>query len=239
MDDYYEQERTLHEYLGFHYPDGDPMAALLGERTPPLSERFPFAIRELWEPRPDGLALDVGAACGRMTLELAADYRYAIGLDLSKSLVRGAERVRREGRARYNSLVEGDIYLTHDVEVPCAGNAAFLVADAGVLPFSDGVFDTVIALNLIDRVPDPVAVVDELSRLVRPGGILIVASPFTWLPEFTRRENWMVGVETLRSKLDAGFDVDEARRMPFFIPHHARTGQLGVSIVVRARKRRS
>jgi len=237
MDDYYEQERTLHEYLGFHYPDGDPMAALLGERTPPLSERFPFAIRELWGSRPDGLALDVGAACGRMTLELAADHRHAIGLDLSKLLIRGAERVRREGRARYDSVVEGDIRLTHDVEVPCAGDAAFLVADAGLLPFSDGAFDTVIALNLIDRVPDPAAIVDELGRLVSADGILIVASPFTWLAEFTPREQWMVGVETLREQLGAKFDVDEARRMPFFIPHHARTGQLGVSIVVRARRK--
>lgn len=236
MDDYYEQERTLHEYLGFHYPDEDPLAALLGERTPPLAERFPFAIRELWEPRPEGLALDVGAACGRMTLELAADHRHAIGLDLSKLLVRGAERVRRDGRARYDSVVEGDIRLTHDVAVPQGEDAAFLVADAGLLPFSPGTFDTVIALNLIDRVPDPAAVVDELARLVSPGGILIVASPFTWLTEFTPRERWMVGVETLRSHLAGAFDVDEARRMPFFIPHHARTGQLGVSLVVRARR---
>ena len=239
MDDYYEQERTLHEYLGFHYPDGDPLTALLGDRTPALSERFPFAIRELWEPQPDGLALDVGAACGRMTLELAADHRHAIGLDLSKSLIRGAERVRRDGRARYDSVVEGDIRRSHNVEVPRAQNAAFLVADAGGLPFSAETFHTVIALNLIDRVPDPAGVVDELSRLVRRGGILIVASPFTWLTEFTPRENWLVGVETLRTQLDAEFDVDEARRMPFFIPHHARTGQLGVSVVVRARKNRT
>jgi hypothetical protein len=37
--------------------------------------------------------------------------------------------------------------------------------------------------------------------------------------------------------LDPAFEVDEARHMPFFIPHHARTGQLGLSVVVRARKR--
>ena len=68
----------------FHYPDGDPLEALLGAATPPLASRFPFALRDLWERRPDGLALDVGAACGRMTFELARDHRWAVGLDLAK-----------------------------------------------------------------------------------------------------------------------------------------------------------
>ena len=237
MTDYYELDKTLHEYLAFHYPDGDPLEPLLGERTPPISGRFPVVLRELWEPRPDGIALDVGAACGRMTVELAANHRHAIGLDLAKALIRGAEQVRRAGRARYRTWVEGEEYAERDVAVEGMENTSFLVGNALSLPFPDAHFDTVLALNLIDRVPDPKCALDELTRTTKPGGTLIVASPYTWLEEFTPKEQWLVGVERVRAHLAETCEVDEARRYPFFIPHHTRSGQLGQSIVVRATRR--
>ena len=246
MDDYYEQSKTLHEYLAFHYPDGDPLEALLGAATPPLEMRFPFALSRLWERRPDGLALDVGAACGRMTFELARDHRWAIGLDLAKALVRGADGVRRTGRARYRTVREGRLLDEHDVAVDAPANSGFLVASALDLPFADGMFDTVIALNLLDRVPDPARALDELARVTNRGGTLLITSPFTWLEEFTAPERWLGGllrngepvrgIETVRARFANGFSIDDDRRLPFFIPHHARSGQLGATCLIRLRR---
>jgi len=243
---YYERDKVLREYLAFHYPDGDPMEALLGERTPPVETRFPFAVRDRWEPRPDGLALDVGAAVGCVTFDLARDHAYAIGLDLSPMLMRGARRVQTEGRARYETIVEGDLRASHDVMVPAPSNVSFLVGDALQLGFSDRTFATVVALNLIDRVPDPARALDELARVTAPGGTLIVASPFTWLPAFTDRERWLGGVvrsgepvrgiDTVRQRVGEEFSVQDERRLPFFIPHHARSGQLGVSCLITLRR---
>ena len=243
---YYELDRTLTEYLAFHYPDGDPMEALLGEATPPLETRFPYAVRTLWEPRPKGRGLDVGAACGRVTLDLARDHLYAVGLDLSRALMRGARKVAAAGAARYATVVEGDLVERHDVVVDAPGNAAFMVADALNLPVPDAHFDTVVALNLLDRVPDPARVLDELARATAPGGTLIIGSPYTWLPEFTARERWLGGferngaevrgIETVRERFRDGFSVLDERRMPFFIPHHARSGQLGVAILITLRR---
>ncbi|MHC4931240.1 MAG: hypothetical protein ACYTGV_03515, partial [Planctomycetota bacterium] len=87
---YYEQRSTLEEYLAFHYPEADPLQPLLQGQTPPLAERFPFAVRTLWEGRKDGRALDLGAACGRVTFDLARDHGMAFGIDLSGTLIRGA-----------------------------------------------------------------------------------------------------------------------------------------------------
>lgn len=247
---YYQREKVLLEYLAFHYPDpdADPLRALLGERTPPIEERFPFAVRDLWEPRADGIALDVGAAVGRVTFDLAEDHAYAIGLDLSSMLMRGAQRVQREGCARYSTILEGELRVEHEVTVPAPSNASFMVGDALHLAFPDGSFDTVVALNLIDRVPDPMRALDELARVTAPGGRLIIGSPFTWLPAFTDRDRWLGGVvrngepvrgiETVRARFGHGFKILSERRMPFYIPHHARTGQLGVACLFTMRRER-
>lgn len=246
---YYDLDSTVGEYLALHYPDGDPLHALLGDRTPPVETRFPFAIRTLWEPRPNGFGLDVGAATGRVTFDLARDHAGAWGLDLSSALIRGAKRVQSEGIARYTTQLEGNLRTPHDVPVASAANARFVVGDALHLPFPEARFETVVALNLVDRVPDPARALDELARMVAPGGILIVASPYTWLATFTSESAWLGGYEedgkpirgfeqVCNRLAAAAFDLERELRMPFYIPHHARSGQLGVAHVQRFRRKK-
>ena len=237
--DYYEQRSTVEEYFAFHYPDLDPLVALLGDRTPPLADRFPFAIRRLW--RGGARALDVGAAVGRVTFDLARDHRVVWGLDRARALVRGAMDVRRNRCVRYRTQVEGRLQKSHEVVVDAQPNARFMVGDALSLPFRDGCFDTVVALNLIDRVPDPARALDELGRVTCHGGTLILSSPYTWLEEYTPAECWLGGllrngeqvrgIEAVRLRFADAFELQEESRMPFFIPHHERSGQLAVALV--------
>ncbi len=237
---YYEQHSTVDEYLAFHYPDGDPLAELL-PGAPPPEQRFPLAVRHLW--RGGRRALDVGAAVGRVTLELAQDHEHAIGLDLSHALIRGARGVQQKGCARYTTQLEGDLRRDHEVTVESTSNASFIVGNALALPFRDETFDTVVALNLIDRVPDPEQALNELARATGQGGTLIIASPYTWLEGYTPREQWLGGfvgnqgpvrgIEAVRKRLSSAFALEEELRLPFFIPHHARSGQLGVALVQR------
>lgn len=240
---YYERSSVRDEYLAFHYPDpaSDPLRALLGERTPSLDERFPWAVRPLWSPRPNGRALDVGCAVGRMAIELARDHKDAIGLDLSPNLIAAARRVTEAGEVSYSTLLEGELRTLHRVAIDVPGNVSFQVGDALALPFDDRTFETVIALNLIDRVPDPRKAIAELTRVTAMGGDLIVASPYTWLKDYCPPEAWLGGTEqggkrvrgfeTLRTLVAlAGFRLVRELRLPFYIPHHARTGQLGVAV---------
>jgi SAM-dependent methyltransferase len=208
---YYELSATRDEYLAFHYPDADPLPPVLGPAAPPLSERYPFAVRRLW--RPSGRALDIGAACGRVTFDLARDHRFAVGIDLSRALLAAALDVR--ARARFDA----------------PGNASFAAADALALPFPDGAFDTVVALNLIDRVPDPARALAEAARVTAPQGLLLVGSPYTWKEEFTPRARWLGrvgdGGDEVRARLAPRFAREAETELLFFIPHHARSGQLG------------
>jgi SAM-dependent methyltransferase len=236
---YYELPSTRDEYLALHFPGDDPLAELLGTPVPPLEERYPFAVRRLWRASPRGEALDVGAACGRITFDLAADHAAAWGVDLSHTLVAAAREVQATGRARYRTVVEGDLSRAWDVEVQAAPNARFAVADALDLPFRAGRFATVVALNLVDRVPDPARALAELARVTAPGGTLLVGSPYTWLTSFTPRTRWLGGLarddvpvrgaDAVRAHLAPAFEFVREARLPFFIAHHARSGQLGLS----------
>ena len=78
------------------------------------------------------------------------------------------------------------------------------------LPFADETFDGVILKDLLEHVPDPVAVVDEVRRVLRPGGIVFASSPdaqrWVWDDYTHRRPFTRKGFRLLFS--DQGFTVD-------------------------------
>lgn len=51
------------------------------------------------------------------------------------------------------------------------------VCDATAIPVADGSFDAVLCTEMLEHVPDPVAVVRELARVLRPGGRLLLTAP--------------------------------------------------------------
>jgi SAM-dependent methyltransferase len=58
------------------------------------------------------------------------------------------------------------------------GAAPFAVrGDVGHLPFPDGHFDMVISRSVIEHLEDPVQVFREFSRVLRPGGKVVVITP--------------------------------------------------------------
>ena len=54
--------------------------------------------------------------------------------------------------------------------------------DGTKLPFADGTFDRIIASEVMEHVPDDLAALDELTRVLRPGGTIAITVP-AWLPE--------------------------------------------------------
>jgi SAM-dependent methyltransferase len=62
------------------------------------------------------------------------------------------------------------------------GRGRAVVADALSLPFHTGAFDRVIAAEVLEHIPDDGSAIEELSRVVRPGGTVAVTVP-RWWPE--------------------------------------------------------
>src|SRR5262249_40012495 len=57
-------------------------------------------------------------------------------------------------------------------------NVTLKVMDATALDFGDNEFDTALATYTISAVPDPVAVLREMRRVVKPGGVIVILNHF-------------------------------------------------------------
>jgi SAM-dependent methyltransferase len=51
------------------------------------------------------------------------------------------------------------------------------VSDAAAIPVPDGSFDAILCTEVLEHVPEPIEVLRELGRIVRPGGRLFLSSP--------------------------------------------------------------
>jgi len=99
--------------------------------------------------------LDLGCGTGvasRALLRRTAFAGSVTGIDLSPYLARVADRLAKE---------EG-----------FAGRVAFRAGDTRSLDLPSGGFDAVVAHTLISHVDDPLAVIKEAARIVRPGGLV-------------------------------------------------------------------
>ena len=115
------------------------------------------------------------------------------------------------------------------------GGITFEVGDAMNLRDELGNFDRVHAANLVCRLPEPRRFLSKLASLVRNGGELVLATPCTWLEEFTQKENWPEGrtLDWLKKELGNDFELIEVADEPFLIRETARKFQWTVSMVTK------
>lgn len=53
-----------------------------------------------------------------------------------------------------------------------------IVSDITAIPAADGIFDVVLCSEVLEHVPEPTHALDEFTRLLKPGGRLILTAPF-------------------------------------------------------------
>lgn len=78
------------------------------------------------------------------------------------------------GDGAYIGLDYSAAMLAQAVHTHRRPRVAFVRGDAHRLPFADGSFDTVTCLAALYLIPDPLPVLDEMARVLAPGGELIV-----------------------------------------------------------------
>ena len=245
---FYETSKALSEYLLFHY--GKPEEVLPWDFGPSDALDYParcvsecVAADRLFD---SARALDLGCAVGRSTFELARHCTEAIGIDLSESFIAAASQLQREGQLDYSFAVEGELGQPATAEVPSGidrARVSFEQGDATFLRDGLGQFDVVLMANLIDRLPCPAKCLEQMPGLVAAGGQLIIASPCTWLEEYTPKAEWLGGrkrlgqaqqtLDTLREILAPAFTLDGEWNLPFLIREHARKYQWSVAQATR------
>ena len=119
---------------------------------------FTAFLQEALLPQPGERVLDVGCGAGTAELILSAlqpGGAHFVGIDLVRARLRDAKRAMRE---------QGVV-------------AELATADAARLPFAAESFDGAFAVAVLQHVPKPRAVIDNLRRVLRPGGRLVLAEP--------------------------------------------------------------
>ncbi len=86
-----------------------------------------------------------------------------------------------------------------------------IVSDIVAIPEPDTAFDAILCTEVFEHLPDAVAAIVEFSRLVRPGGRLIVTAPFASLTHMAPY-HFATGFNRFfyeRHFADHGFRIDE------------------------------
>jgi phosphatidylethanolamine/phosphatidyl-N-methylethanolamine N-methyltransferase len=129
---------------------------------------------------PAGRILEIGVGTGLALPRYKREHRIA-GIDLSPDmLARARARVQAQKLSNVETLTE---------------------MDATKLAFADASFDAAVAMFLITVVPDPIAVLSEAVRVVKPGGRIVLANHFSaerglraaferWLSRFSAALGW-------------------------------------------------
>jgi SAM-dependent methyltransferase len=117
---------------------------------------------------PGDVLLDLGCGFGRHAYEAARRGARVIAFDY-------AEAELKEVRNTFGAMATAR-------EVGAASLAGAVQGDGTLLPFADGAFDRIIASEVLEHIDDDRAALDELARVLRPGGTIAVTVP-AWLPE--------------------------------------------------------
>jgi arsenite methyltransferase len=149
--------------VGFHFHTGRPLANLLGyaqdwlDGIPEISiESFagtgnPFSMGEL---TPGEHVVDIGSGAGIDSLiaaRMVAPGGMVIGVDMTPEMLEKARRAAREAGIE---------------------NVEFRSGYAESLPVEEGWADVVISNGVLNLVPDKPAALEEMARVLKPGGRL-------------------------------------------------------------------
>jgi SAM-dependent methyltransferase len=121
-----------------------------------------------------GLVLDVGSnTCGEAEVLSARGYQI-IGMDINEiALGISRERVRRFGRS----------------------GPEYVAGDAQYIPVQDGAISTVVCYDALHHLPEPRRALEEIHRVLIPGGRLFFYEPYSFNPyrRLSEIRDWMRG----------------------------------------------
>jgi len=119
-------------------------------------ERFKLIYE--WIPNGIENALDVGCNVGYFTTTLLNKARRVCAIDIDNDSIKAA-------RERYSEI-------------------DFKVSSGETIPYEDDFFDLVVMSDVLEHTQDDEGVIKEVSRVLRPGGILIITVPYKELFSF-------------------------------------------------------
>ena len=249
--DKYERDVTLDQYLLFHYGSANeqkdteisssikfPSTQSLVNRTVELMNKFS---------KVSGRALDLGCAVGGSSFQLASTFNSVTALDFSEIFVSAAKELKKCGKIGYHRKETGkfstELIAKVDQNID-RSRVDFYQEDASNLNRTaaikdNGPFDAILLSNLLCRLSQPELCLKQFTEsedYIEDEGILVIASPNTWLADYTLEQDFLDGRtsdETLSklAKLLPNFKLVFNEDLPFMIREHRRKYEFIISQV--------
>ncbi len=121
----------------------------------PLRTRFILEKLTTRNPR----ILDVGCGGGILSEALAKEGAQVMGLDLSDTAIQVAKQHARQQKLEIDYRYESVEQIARE---------------------RPGSFDVVTCMEMLEHVPEPARAMGEMSRVLRPGGFLVLSTPMYW-----------------------------------------------------------
>lgn len=123
-----------------------------------FARRYYAALVRRYAPRQGGRLLEMGCGLGHL-LGLLQDDFDCVGIDLID-------------------------YSIEQTKINAPKAAAYQMSADDLNEFESGSFSVVVALHLVEHLPDPAKTIREVSRILEPGGLWLFATPN---PDYTLR----------------------------------------------------
>ncbi len=253
----YETDQLVTQYLDFHYCDaasGKSDEASGGVSVATTATRlgvpnFPKACVEATMPHVPAdrrqRCLDIGCSVGRSAFEFARFFAHVDAIDFSARFIQAGVRLQRGDEVLYEVPTEGELTAGRAVSLDRVGLTAvgdrvlFMQGDACNLKANYTDYDLVFAGNLIDRLYEPALFLDAIASRIRPGGLLVITSPYTWLEEYTQKSKWLGGrrehgeplatFDGMARAVAGTFSLVHRQDLPFVIRETARKHQYTIA----------
>jgi len=156
-------------------------------------QRVHWMCRQARSPR----ILDLGCSQGLVSILLGREGSRVVGIDTQTASVRFAsERLSEE-------------------EAPVRERVSFRVVEAQALPLPDASFDTVVMGELLEHLVEQRSVLEEAHRVVKPGGLLVLTTPYGLFPSLDHKES--IYLQDLLALLRGLFEVTDVELIGKFL----------------------
>jgi 5-histidylcysteine sulfoxide synthase/putative 4-mercaptohistidine N1-methyltranferase len=236
-DNVYETDEIIAQYCEFHY--GSENFGIKNFCVNSVELLKPY-IKDIKNKK----ALDLGCSVGRSTFELAHEFDEVIGIDFSANFINVGAKLKEYDSLIYKVKKEGEIFEERSVSLASLGleeiknKVTFMQGDACNLKDIYTGFDLIFCSNLIDRLYYPQKFLSDIPNKINDNGLLVLLSPYTWLEDYTPKENWLGGyikdnkevytLDTLKQNL-SDFELLQTIDVPFVIKETSRKYQHTIS----------
>ena len=150
-----------------------------------LKSKIKFIIKNINRKK----ALDLGCLVGRASFELAKDFDEVIGIDFSANLISVGVKLKLYETLIYKGERIADIFEEKKVSLKdldlddIKEKVSFMQGDPSNLKDIYRGFDLIFCASLIERLANPLKVLDDIQNRVNKDGLLVFVLPIAFMQE--------------------------------------------------------